>query len=139
LIAKGGGFCLLLLLFRLSKRSLIVSDINLTQDDIAAVQAIIAAFYGERVANQYHAGSITSETLKLVAQLISETEECSKWIDSVPNPKDLLVPTNSIRKWAVRVIRAAGEPFMRGSIKISRSCRLTRGLQFRSFLETSLR
>jgi hypothetical protein len=116
-----------------------VSNINLTQEDVASVKAIITAFYGERVANRYHAGSITSETLTLVAQLISETEECSKWIDSVPNPKDLLIPTSGIRKWAERIIRAAGEPFMKGSVKTSRSCKLTRGLQSRSLLETALR
>ena len=116
-----------------------MSNANLTQEEIAAVQAIIKTFYGDRIANRFHAGSITPETLELVAQLITETEECSKWIDSVPNPKDLLAPANGVRKWAIRVIRAAGEPFIRGSIKISLTCKLTRGLQFRSLLEASLR
>ncbi|MEX2473647.1 hypothetical protein [Marinobacter sp.] len=116
-----------------------MSDVNLTEEEVAAVQAIVTAFYGERVANRYHAGSITAQTLELAAQLITGTEVCSKWIDAVPNPKDLLTPTNSIRKWAIRVIRAAGEPFARGTIKINYTCKLTRGLQFRSLLEASLR
>jgi type IV secretory pathway VirB4 component len=121
------------------KRILMVSDLNLSQEEISAVQAIVRTFYNERIANRFHAGSITSETLELVAQLITETDECSKWIDVVPNPKDLLAPTSSMRKWAIRVIRAAGEPFIRDSVKISLTCKLTRGLQFRSLLEASLR
>lgn len=116
-----------------------MSDVSLNEEEIAAVQAIITVFYGERIANRFHAGSITSETIELAAHLITETEECSKWIDSVPNPKDLLTPANGIRKWALRVIRAAGEPFIRGSVKISFTCKLTRGLQFKSPLEASLR
>jgi hypothetical protein len=115
-----------------------VSYIALTDEEVTVIQAIITAFYGERIANRFHAGSITSETLELVAQLITETDECSRWIDAVPSPKDLLVPTSGIRKWAIRVIRAAGEPFARGSVKISLTCKLTRGLQFRSLLEASL-
>lgn len=116
-----------------------MSDLNLSQEDIASVQAIVKTFYNERMANRFHAGSITSETLELIAQLITETDECSKWINAVPNPKDLLAPTNAIRKWAIRVIREAGEPFVRGSVKISLTCKLTRGLQFRGLLEASLR
>lgn len=116
-----------------------MSNVNLTDEDVAAVQAIVTAFYSERIASRFHAGSITLETLELIAQLITETDECSRWIDAVPNPKDLLAPANGIRKWAIRVIRAAGEPFVRGSVKISLTCKLTRGLQFRSPLEASLR
>jgi hypothetical protein len=116
-----------------------VSNINLTEEDVASVQAIVTAFYGERFANRYHAGSITAQTLELTAQLITETDVCSKWIDAVPNPKDLLTPTNVIRNWAIRVIRAAGEPFMRGNIEINYTCKITRGLQFRNLLEASLR
>ncbi len=116
-----------------------MSDISLNEEDVAAVQAIVSAFYGDRIASRFNAGSITSETVELAAHLITETEECSKWIDSIPNPKDLLTPANSIRKWALRVIRAAGEPFIRGSVRISLTCKLTRGLQFKSPLEASLR
>lgn len=116
-----------------------MTDLNLSHEEIAAVQAIVTTFYSDRIASRFHAGSITSETLELIAQLITETDECSKWIDAVPNPRDILAPTSSIRKWAIRVIRAAGEPFVRGSIKISLTCKLTRGLQFRSLLEASLR
>ncbi len=116
-----------------------MSDVNLTEEEVASVQAIIKAFYGERLANRYHAGSITAETLELTAQLITGTEVCSKWIDAVPNPKDLLTPTNGIRKWAIRVIRAAGAPFVRGNIDINYTCKVTRGLQFRSLIEASLR
>lgn len=116
-----------------------MSNINLTENEIAAVRAIISAFYGERIADRYHSGTISTETLELTAQLITETEVCSKWIDSVPNPRDILTPTSGIRKWALRVIRAAAEPFISGSVKISRTCQLTRGLQFRSVLEASLR
>ncbi len=116
-----------------------MSDINLTEEEVASVQAIVTAFYGERFANRYHAGSITAETLGLTAQLITGTEVCSKWIDAVPNPKDLLTPTNGIRKWAIRVIRAAREPFLRGNIEINYTCKVTRGLQFRGLLEASLR
>lgn len=116
-----------------------MSDVNLTEEEVASVKAIITAFYGERLASRFHAGSITAETLELAAQLITGTEICSKWIDAVPNPKDLLTPTNSIRKWAIRVIRAAGEPFMRGNIEINFTCKVTRGLQFRSPIEASLR
>lgn len=115
-----------------------MSNVNLTDEDVAAVQAIVTAFYSKRIAGRFHAGSITPETLDLIAQLITETDECSRWIDAVPNPKDLLAPANGIRKWAIRVIRAAGEPFVRGSVKISLTCKLTRGLQFRSPLEASL-
>ena len=116
-----------------------MSDMSLNEEDVAAVQAIVSAFYGDRITSRFHAGSITSETLELAAHLITETEECSKWIDSIPNPKDLLTPANSIRKWALRVIRAAGEPFSRGAVRISLPCKLTRGLQFKSPLEASLR
>ncbi|MEH6562535.1 MAG: hypothetical protein V7713_13995 [Marinobacter sp.] len=115
-----------------------MSNINLTEEEVATVQAVITAFYSERIASRFHAGSITAETLELVAQLITETDECSRWIDAVPNPKDLLAPANGIRKWAIRVIRVAAEPFARGAIKISFTCKLTRGLQFRSLLEASL-
>lgn len=116
-----------------------MSNINLTEDEVASVQAIVTAFYGERFANRYHAGSITAQTVELTAQLITETDVCSKWIDAVPTPKDLLTPTNGIRKWAIRVIRAAGEPFVRGSIEVNYTCKVTRGLQFRNPLEASLR
>ncbi|WP_309044039.1 hypothetical protein [Marinobacter sediminicola] len=116
-----------------------MSNTNLSEEDVSAVKAVITAFYGERIANRFHAGSITPETLQLVAQLITETEVCSQWIDAVPNPKDILSPANGIRKWAIRVIRAAGDPFAKGHIKISLTCKLTRGLQFRSLLESSLR
>lgn len=116
-----------------------MSNINLTEEEVASVQAIVIAFYGERFANRYHSGSITSETLELIAQLITETEVCSQWIDAVPNPKDLLAPTNGIRKWAIRVLTAAGDPFLRGNIEISYTCKVTRGLQYRSLLEASLR
>lgn len=116
-----------------------MSNTNLTEEEVAAVQAIITAFYNERIASRFHTGSITPETLELIAQLITESDECSRWIDAVPNPKDLLAPANGIRKWAIRVIRAAGEPFVRGSVKLSLTCKMTRGLQFRSPLEASLR
>lgn len=116
-----------------------MSNINLTEEDVASVQAIVTAFYGERFASRYHAGSITAQTLELTAQLITETDICSKWIDAVPNPKDLLTPTNGMRKWAIRVIRAAGEPFVRGNVDISYTCKVTRALQFRNLLEVSLR
>ena len=113
--------------------------IGLKEEDVSAVQAIVIALYGDRITSRFNAGSITSETLELAAHLITETEECSKWIDSIPKPKDLLTPANSIRKWALRVIRAAGEPFSRGAVRISLTCKLTRGLQFKSPLEASLR
>ena len=47
-----------------------MSNVNLTEEEVAAVQAIITAFYNERIANRFHAGSITSETLELVATVI---------------------------------------------------------------------
>lgn len=116
-----------------------MSNVNLTEEEVTAVQAIITAFYSERVASRFHAGSITTQTLELIAQLITESDECSRWIDSVPNPEDLLSPANGIRKWAIRIIRSAGEPFARGSVKLSLTCKLARGLQFRSPLEASLK
>lgn len=47
-----------------------MSNANLADEDVAAVQAIVTAFYNERIANRFHAGSITFETLELIATVI---------------------------------------------------------------------
>ena len=56
---------------------------GLNEEDVAAVQAIVSAFYGDRIASRFHVGSITSETLELAAHLITETEEFFSFSDEM--------------------------------------------------------
>lgn len=111
---------------------------GITHEDVEKIQAILKAFYDERLARKATITSIGDETLRLVAVLLEETGECSHWIDVVPNPKDLLSPTSSFRKYALRLIRNAGRAFMDASFKVNIMCKLAVARNYRTPIEMSL-
>lgn len=111
---------------------------GITQEDIDYIQAILKAFYGDSVARKATMTSVSDETLRLVAVLLEETGECSHWIDVVPNPKDLLSPTSTFKKYALRLIRNAGKAFMDTSFKVNIMCKMVVARNFRTPIEMSL-
>lgn len=111
---------------------------TLTQSDVDIIQAIIGTFYGQGNARKFTASSITDETVIAISKLLSEAEDCSTWIDSVPAPQDLLLPANKLRKWALRVIRKSGEPFLMGNVRINMMCKRFRAAQFKPVIIDSL-
>ncbi len=113
-------------------------EISLSHTDVDIIQAIITAFYGAGNARRFTESSITDETIVLVVKLLSEVEDCSTWIDSIPAPDDLLIPANKLRKWALRVIRKSGEPFLLGNVRINMMCKRFRAAQFKPVIIDSL-
>ncbi len=111
---------------------------TITNNDVAIVKAIVRAFYGESYARKITQSSVTEETVLRVLELLSETDDCSKWIDAVPNPKDLLVPSNKLRKWSLRVLRNSGAPFLNGNVRINIMCQRFRAAQLRNGILLSL-
>ena len=114
-------------------------DNQLSAEDIDKIRAIMKAFYGQSVASGFTESSVTDETVRAVAPMLVDTVDCSKWGEAVPSPEDLLRPTRRITKWAWRLIREAGKPFLQNEVKVSWLCRNVRSAQFRSSIETTLR
>ncbi|EMP54425.1 hypothetical protein MSNKSG1_15746 [Marinobacter santoriniensis NKSG1] len=111
---------------------------SITQNDVDIIQAIIKSFYGQGNARLFTSSTITDDTILKVVELLAETEDCSTWIDSVPNPQDLLMPANKLRKWALRIIRKSGEPFLVGNMRINIMCKRFRAAQFKPAIIDSL-
>lgn len=114
-------------------------DSQLSSEDIDKIRAIIKAFYGQSVATGFTESSVTNETVRAIAHMLVETVDCSRWVDAVPSPQDLLRPTRTITKWAFRLIREAGKPFLQNEVRVSWLCRNIRSAQFRTSIETTLR
>jgi hypothetical protein len=112
---------------------------RITADDISYIKAIVSAFYGEQTARKITSQAVTFKTVHNVALLLRETVDCSKWVDSVPNPQDLLFPAKSLHKWALRVLRNAGKPFLLGSLKVNIMCKSFRAAQFKPAILSSLK
>ncbi len=114
----------------------IFEDISL--EDIDHIKAILRAFYGDGLAKRATISSVGDETLRLIAILLEETGECSHWIDVVPNPKDLMSPTSTFKKYALRLIRNAGKAFMDDSFKVNIMCKMAVARNYRTPIEMSL-
>lgn len=111
---------------------------SITQNDVDIIQAIIRSFYGQGNARLFTSSTITDKTIIKVVELLAETEDCSTWIDAVPSPQDLLMPANKLRKWALRIIRKSGEPFLLGNVRINMMCKRFRAAQFKPAIIDSL-
>ncbi|MVF14965.1 hypothetical protein FT643_22835 [Ketobacter sp. MCCC 1A13808] len=111
----------------------------ITMEDVTYIKAIVKAYYGEAVASRFTYGAVSDETVNAVAKMLHETVDCSKWIDSVPNPSDLLMPTKNLQKWALRVIRAAGKPFLMDNEKVNIMCKVFLANKFKSDIVMSLK
>lgn len=112
---------------------------EMDSEDIAKIQAIIRAFYGSTVAAGFTQSTVTEETIRAIAEMLVETTDCSRWIDAVPSPQNLLTPSRTITKWAFRLIREAGKPFLRSDVRVSWLCSNVRAAQFRTSIESTLR
>lgn len=110
----------------------------LSSNDVDIIQAIIKAFFGQSNARKFTESSITDETVVLIVKLLSETEDCSTWIDAVPAPDDLLMPAKKLRKWALRIIRSSGEPFLMGNVRVNIMCQRFRAAVFKPAILDSL-
>ena len=111
---------------------------GITHEDVQYIKAILEAFYGSRVANRATITSVSDETLRLIAVLLKETGECSYWIDMVPNPQDLLSPTSSFKKYALRLLRNAGKAFLDPTFKVNIMCKRASARNHRTPIELSL-
>jgi hypothetical protein len=111
---------------------------SLSHSDVDIIQAIVSTFFGQSNARKFTASSITDETVVLIVKLLSEVEDCSTWIDAVPAPDDLLMPASKLRKWALRVIRNSGEPFLMGNVRVNMMCKRFRAAQFKPAIIDSL-
>lgn len=112
---------------------------GISAEDVQAIRAIIQSLYGEEIANRFTTSSISEDTIHQVAILLAETTDCSQWVDAVPNPKDLLMPAKSMQKWALRLVRNAGKPFINGTAGVTVLCKNFRALQFKSEILNSLK
>lgn len=111
---------------------------GISSEDVESIKAIIATFYGDNIAARFTSSSITNDTLNKVAYLLVETVNCSQWMDAVPNPSDILMPSKNLRKWALRLIRNAGKPFIMGNAKVTAACRNFRAAQLKPEILMSL-
>lgn len=111
---------------------------TITMEDVTYIKAILKAYYGDAVSNQITFSSVSEETVRSVAIMLHETVDCSKWIDAVPNPSDLLMPSKNLQKWALRVIRAAGKPFVLENEKVNIMCKVFLANKFKSEIIMSL-
>ena len=111
---------------------------GITNEDAEKIKAIVKAFYGAQNAERVTKGNISDKTVHYVALLLIETVDCSRWVDAVPNPKDLLMPAKSIQKWALRLIRNAGKPFVSETVEINVMCKNFRAAQFKPNIMSSL-
>lgn len=111
---------------------------TITMEDATYIKAIVKAYYGDAVASKFTITSISEETVNSVAIMLHETVDCSKWIDAVPNPSDLLSPSKNLQEWALRVIRAAGKPFVLENEKVNIMCKAFLANKFKSDIIMSL-
>jgi len=111
---------------------------SLTQKDVDTIQAIITTFYGRSYARKFTGSSITDSTITSIVELLSETADCGTWIDAVPSPQDMLMPASKLRKWALRVIRKSGEPFLTENVRVNMMCSRFRAAQFKPVILDSL-
>ncbi|WP_250657809.1 hypothetical protein [Alkalimarinus coralli] len=112
---------------------------GVSYEDTRKIKAIIRSFYGEETAVRFTTSSISDETVHRIAILLSETVDCSQWMDAVPNPEDIIRPTKSLQKWALRLIREAGEPFLQGAEGVTIACKNFRAAQFKTDILFSLK
>ncbi len=84
---------------------------TITENDVDIIQAIISAFYGQANARLFTSSSITDETIIRVVELLAEMEDCSTWIDAVPNPQDLLGQQISLENGRYVLSESRGSPF----------------------------
>ncbi len=112
---------------------------GISAEDVQAIRAIIKAFYGDSIAARFTASSVSEDTVHQVAILLAETVDCSQWTDAVPNPKDLLMPAKSLQKWALRLVRNAGKPFLTGTAGVTVTCKHFRAAQFKNEILLSLK
>lgn len=96
---------------------------GISHEDIQIIKAIMSSYYGDRFSQNFHQGSITEETFNWVAKLLAETKNCSQWYDAVPNPEDLLMPAKNLKKWAYRLVRESGKPFLRNDPDVKLGCK----------------
>ncbi|WP_145768779.1 hypothetical protein [Marinobacter lipolyticus] len=113
-------------------------DDSLTESDVDIIQSIISVFYGKGHARKFRSSTITDETVILIVHLLAETSDCSTWIHAVPSPQDVLMPATKLRKWALRVIRKSGEPFLTGNVRVNLMCKRFRAAQFKPVILDSL-
>ncbi|WP_091989716.1 hypothetical protein [Marinobacter gudaonensis] len=111
---------------------------TITENDVDIIRAIIGSFYGHGNARLFTSSSISDDTIIRIVELLADMEDCSTWIDAVPNPQDLLLPAHKIRKWALRVLRKSGEPFLLGNVRINMMCKRFRAAQFKPAIIDSL-
>jgi len=112
---------------------------GISLEDVQIIQAIIRSFYGESIAARFTDSTISSDTAKQVAILLTETIDCSRWMDAVPNPSDLLMPTKNLKKWALRLIRNAGKPFVNGTAGVTVACKNFRAAQYKNEILLTLK
>ncbi|OUS03077.1 hypothetical protein A9Q81_08260 [Gammaproteobacteria bacterium 42_54_T18] len=116
-----------------------VSEYNgISHEDVATVKAILHAFYGSSMSRRVTSTSVSDETIHQVAVLLAETIDCSQWSDAVPSPKDLLMPAKSLQKWALRLVRNAGKPFLDKKAEVTWGCRNFRAAQFKPMILETL-
>lgn len=53
------------------------------------IQAVVKSFCGDGVARRFSASTVGDQTIVKVANLLSETVNCSQWMDSVPRPQSI--------------------------------------------------
>lgn len=112
---------------------------GISAEDVEMIKAIVDAFYGPSIAARFTSSTISDDTVKQIAYLLAETVDCSQWMDAVPNPSDILMPTKNLKKWALRLIRNAGKPFINGSAKVTVVCKNFRAAQLRTEVVMSLK
>lgn len=112
---------------------------GVSYDDVQKIKAIVRSFYGNAIAERFTIGTISDETAHRIAILLAETVDCSQWMDAVPNPEDILIPAKSLQKWALKLIREAGEPFLQGTEGVTVTCKNFRAAQFKNDILLSLK
>ncbi|MAR91940.1 MAG: hypothetical protein CML06_13825 [Pseudomonadales bacterium] len=112
---------------------------GISGEDVQIIQAIIKSFYGSGTAARFNSSTISEETVKEMAVLLTETADCSQWMDAVPNPSDILMPTKNLKKWALRLLRNAGKPFLTGTEGVTVACKNVRAAQFKHQIILSLK
>ncbi len=112
---------------------------GISAEDVQIIQAIITSFYGNNIAKRFNSSTISDDTVKEIAVLLTETADCSQWMDAIPNPSDILMPTKNLQKWALRLLRNAGKPFLNGTGGATVACKNVRAAQFKHQIILSLK
>ena len=58
--------------------------IELNKEDHAYARRVISAFYGDAFSGNYT--SVNQDVIDVLGQMISESSDCSEWLDYVPKP-----------------------------------------------------